>query len=471
MVDGLSLQSTAYIAPATASSIAPQVVEFALPPPALALAQTGLVAATVIGQDANGALLLRTDFGTLALKTPLALQVGTPVELRLYPGSPATAALLSVNGAPLAFGGVRGGIVPPAGQGAVSIPVSTQGPAAGQNDPVASVTLGNSVRATVVTQGAGPNPPAIGSAMTLRVAVIVPGATDQAAVPNTPLPNTGAANAELTGTLIQTNGATTLVNTPLGVLTLDTSLDAAPGALLSLQRLDVPSTTGTQAPAKPASPTLASTWPSLDEALRTLDQSAPALAAQLRVALEPVAGPQLTGTLLFLMGVLQGNTAWPGANVGFALSAAGRDDLRLRLTKDVKDLRQLAEDTAHGEWRVYTLPVLDESAIRPLRLYLRQSKGDDPNANPDEKSQRFVVDLEMSKLGALQLDGMMRKGRFDLVLRSHQSLTPEMQTDIATIFHSSMDSAGLGGDISFATTRRFPVAPLDALRPHLGIQI
>lgn len=46
-----------------------------------------------------------------------------------------------------------------------------------------------------------------------------------------------------------------------------------------------------------------------------------------------------------------------------------------------------------------------------------------------------------------------------------------MKGDIATLFRSSLEAGGLAGDIAFVTTQRFRVTPLDALRPHLGIQI
>ncbi len=115
--------------------------------------------------------------------------------------------------------------------------------------------------------------------------------------------------------------------------------------------------------------------------------------------------------------------------------------------------------------------MLDEAAVQPIRLYVRQRGDGASGGRADEHGQRFVLDLDMSRLGPLQLDGLVRRGRFDLVLRSHQTFTPAMQTDIAAIFHAALDASGFAGDLAFVTARRFPVAPLDALRPRLGLQI
>ena len=173
--------------------------------------------------------------------------------------------------------------------------------------------------------------------------------------------------------------------------------------------------------------------------------------------------------MMFFMGILRGGAAWPGDPLGTALAGAGRGDLRARLAEDMDDLRAQARESGRGEWRILTLPVLDEGAVQPIRLYLRG--GDDANGNgSEERGARFVVDLDLSRLGPLQLDGLVRRGRFDLVLRSHIPVTPDMKVELGTIFRASLEGAGFAGDIAFVTTPRFPVKPLEALRPHIGVE-
>src|SRR6185437_9630555 len=76
-------------------------IELAQSPPAALLAASTL-AAVVLGRGGNGALLLRTDYGTLALKTTLALAVDSKVDLRLLPGPPPAVMLLHIEQPPTA---------------------------------------------------------------------------------------------------------------------------------------------------------------------------------------------------------------------------------------------------------------------------------------------------------------------------------------------------------------------------------
>ncbi|HYC13843.1 MAG TPA: hypothetical protein VEC75_06315, partial [Stellaceae bacterium] len=367
MADIGSLAATlSYPAPAAAAAPAQAIADFATPPPPAALAAGGTVLATVLASDAGAALLLKTDFGTLALNSPLVLAAGTSVELKLFAGPPASAAILSVDGAPVGSAAPRNAAEP-------------QSPSEAATPPSESVELGQAVRATVLAPGTATDAPAAGTSLTIRVL---------------PAPTSTA----MAATILQSGGGATVVATPMGKLALEAQIEAAPGALLSLERVDTPAAAAAQSGTRSAaSPSIGADWPALDEALQSLDKTAPALAAALRADLTPTAAPRLTATLMFFMGVLRGSTAWPGDQMAAALGAAGRGDLRARLAKDLDDLRTQARESLRGDWRIFTLPLLDEGAVRPIRLYLRNR--DEGSAAQSEQATRFVLDLDLSRLG------------------------------------------------------------------------
>src|ERR1051326_2134042 len=143
MVDSLAFPAAApFVTPAAPAATAAPVVEFASPPPPSLLAAGGVIAAIVVGRDGEGVLVLRTDFGNIALKTLLALDPGTSVELKLFTGPPAGAAILSADGAPLGYGALR----------AATTPGSSAPPAILQTEAAPTVVqLGQTVRATVVS--------------------------------------------------------------------------------------------------------------------------------------------------------------------------------------------------------------------------------------------------------------------------------------------------------------------------------
>jgi hypothetical protein len=112
------------------------------------------------------------------------------------------------------------------------------------------------------------------------------------------------------------------------------------------------------------------------------------------------------------------------------------------------------------------LPLINGTALQAVRLYLRRNSGG--NTRPEDGT-RFVLDVEMSRLGALQLDGLVRHKHLDLMLRSQIEIAPALRQEITAVFRDTTTAAGFVGDIAFATTARFSVAPLDALRPPIGI--
>jgi hypothetical protein len=429
--------------PAGLAAALPQValtplLELLQPPPAALLQAPSPVAASVIGRDDGGALLLQTAAGTVAVKTTLPLPVGAQLDLRLVPGPPPAAQLLNITDAPAR---------PPAPPGMAETPP----------DPV---DLGTQLRATVTAPAASAPSPAtpapvpalaaplaVGSQLVLRLMPLTDATPEDAGI----LTATVAADAA--------DASATVLQTPLGVLTLDRRLAVPAGTTLGLVPVAALPPDAADATAAPGR-----AWPALAEALATLDRVAPELAARLRSELTPQSGAQFAGTLLFLLGAV-GSGTWPGAKTAGALDRAGRSDLRLRLDGDTAELRRLA-DPSRGDWHVFMLPLLDGTSLNAVHLYLRRnSRG---NTRPEDGT-RFVLDVEMSRLGALQLDGLVRQKRLDLMLRSQREIAPELRQEIAAVFHDATTAAGFTGEIAFATSARFTVAPLDALRPPVGI--
>jgi hypothetical protein len=548
------------------------VIELAQQPPA-ALLLAATLAAIVVGRGGNGALLLRTDYGTLALKTPLSLPPGSRVDLKLLPGPPPSVVLLHVESS-----GTPGETAALPQAATASLAGAAKAAAAAANgaaeEPAetapARLALGNAVEATVTAPAAnGGVALAAGTRLMLRVTVadlptappaaadaeaapanlvgtappgdaeappasfsgtvlagsadaagqtlldtplgtlaldrrlaLPPGATvelsDVTTLPRAPAEGLGAATVvparlvalppggatpalplgsrlelrvqalagsapeeiDLAGTVVASTAGETMVETPIGTLALERRLALPPGSFVSLQQL------AATPPDEPSNLPLAqrATWPALEETLATLQLALPDLAAQLRSTLAPVSGQELAGTLLFLMSALNAGT-WPGPRILEALDAFGRRDLRLKLENDVTELRQL-DSSQSGDWHVYALPLVDGAAVRPVRLYFRRRSAGSPAG---DQGTRFVLEVEMSRMGALQLDGLVRPQRFDLVLRSHRPIAAELRQEIAEIFHGAVAASGLGGDITFATASRFAVAPLEALATHIGV--
>jgi len=62
-----------------------------------------------------------------------------------------------------------------------------------------------------------------------------------------------------------------------------------------------------------------------------------------------------------------------------------------------------------------------------------------------------VVDVEMSRLGRLQLDGFVQDGtkRFDLIVRSDDRLPVNVQNGIRSVFEDANETTGVTGGLAF----------------------
>jgi len=140
------------------------------------------------------------------------------------------------------------------------------------------------------------------------------------------------------------------------------------------------------------------------------------------------------------------------------------------------DLDSLAEQAGRpvgngGDWRAYTMPFLGGGIVDPIRLFVRRGDGDDGKgkAGGTGDGQRFVVDLNLSRLGRLQLDGLVRREDklFDLIIRTAEALPQQMRHDILGIFAGSSELVGTKGSVSFQAGGRwmeFPPAPPEPTR-------
>ena len=424
-----------------ASAVAPGVELLA---PQLALQEAANILATVIGRSPEGTVLLRSAYGVFSLKSTLPLGVGTRVDVRYQPGNPPSFAIL----------GIADGDAPEAAAPPTRLDVGTTTAAtviAAGSDGTAALPVGTRLLLRIVpTADPAPAPAGPTTAGAAAAGSASPG-------PATTAPTT------IAGQILLGAGGETIVETPVGTLALDLRVALPPGTTMAFERLrDISSVPRPEPPLSQASG-----WAALDQVLTVLDQAAPKLAQTLRATLTPETPAAFAGTLLFLIGALY-RGRWPGEPVHRALTATGEQHLQQRLAADLTELGRLSTDKATDPWRVLVLPLMSGTVVAPIRLYLRRRSSDSADGSGDDL--RFVFEAELSRLGTLQLDGLLRGSRLDLVLRSHATLSPEARQEAGAIFRSASAANGLHGDIVFATAAEFAVAPLAALRYRVEME-
>jgi hypothetical protein len=412
-----------------------------LPTPETPLLTPGQAIQAQLVARAAGQIVVRTDIGTLTLQTSAAPENGSTLLLRVLTGGARPQLELSLQSAP-----------------GTSAAASTQntGQVLTQGGLVSATFGGNTAPAAT----AAPTVPLdAGAAATLRIlGVAPPGA---AAAPNAHA-SAAAGNTVLAATVaaISPQGAP-IAQTDAGRFTINTATTLPVGTRLLLELL--PSGT----PVTAVSELLAADDPlaSLREAIAALRSGDGALATSLSRSALPQIGPRMsTGMLFVLSAIFSGDMRRVFNDDALRSLARSGPDLVSRLGADLGSLQQSATDTAGQDWRVYLLPLLTDSGLERLRLLVRDQGSDDAETE-DDGTVRFLVEVTMSRLGALQFDGKAGSKSLDLVVRTERSLPGGMQNDIRRIFENALAAMTFSGTLLFQTAPKF-ISPVPENRPR-----
>ncbi|MBI4969258.1 MAG: hypothetical protein HZC25_14170 [Rhodospirillales bacterium] len=265
-----------------------------------------------------------------------------------------------------------------------------------------------------------------------------------------------------------------ILQTPVGLVAVATTPAALPpGSAVTLEVVGQTPPVQAGAAAKGATALPPSAWPTLDQALAEVRADDPVSAQRLLYAL-PQVGPRLAAAMsLYVAAFRQGDLkAWLGeGNLRAIERASGRETVR-QLEKDFERISAKDRGRAGGaEWSIVTLPVVNGPTIEAVQLYVSKPpldpKGDEEGsgeAGGKGGGTRFVVELDMSRLGPLQLDGLMQKKskRLDFILRSQAALPGAMRRDLTVLVSNICEACGLGGTIQFHAQARFVEVPREA---------
>lgn len=268
----------------------------------------------------------------------------------------------------------------------------------------------------------------------------------------------------------------TIVRTPIGTIKLFTASSPPMGSVLQLQLVlpNLPQGGATLPPPSPVSAplvtfsTLAHDWAALDEAYQLLARTDPTLAREFASRV-PNTKSGLVNSVLFFMSALNTGSVrnWLGARTAAVIEEKS-SNLAGRLLADFTGIRAVLRDQPDQPWQMLPFPLLHEDELHQSRLFVRGDDNDD-KARKDAAGTRFILEVSMSQLGEIQLDGLVRKtdGRtqFDLILRSEHPLPDAMQHDIQQLFSAGAEATGYTGSLRFQPDPARFVLPLADIRP------
>ncbi|MCF8495103.1 MAG: hypothetical protein K9G62_00375, partial [Alphaproteobacteria bacterium] len=227
--------------------------------------------------------------------------------------------------------------------------------------------------------------------------------------------------------------------------------EIAPGTLLRLTPLNAQEIIGTPSTALPLlTPGI---WPAMTALYETLAQIAPPLAHTLRAGISNPASPtQITPAALFFMAAVTGGNlaGWLGDKTIDALRRDGRGHILSRLMEESGLMGRLTATESTGQdWRSMALPLFWDNEIHKMILHYKRDGQEDDTPEKGKQGTRFIFDLTLSAMGKIQIDGLFRSNRLDVILRSLTPFSAAMQADMRRTYVLALEETGLTGELGF----------------------
>lgn len=271
----------------------------------------------------------------------------------------------------------------------------------------------------------------------------------------------GSLNAEglISATVVQSSAeGPTLLKLGEQTLLLNARGSVEPGTRLLLQ---LPTSLASGSLNVPASdPMLAQgRWQALNDAQQFLQAIQSNAIQNLNASIPQIGQTNLATAIMFFMVSLRLGDfrAWLGENTIRTLEKFGQAELLDGLKDDFDRLAKQADEPVSGGWRGYTVPISQQNDIGLAQFFIRPIHPDGRGSGNEEtgveappaQGTRFLVDLDMSQLGALQIDGLSHERRIDVILRARRALPAEMRQELHALYQRIIEARGLQGDLSF----------------------
>jgi len=195
------------------------------------------------------------------------------------------------------------------------------------------------------------------------------------------------------------------------------------------------------------------------ELVAALKQSDPAAAAAFLQTRLPTPAHHLSGTVMFFLAALQAGKIdeWL-APAALALRFGDKKNLAEKVETALREASGAARDAQVGEWRSYPIPLHAGQSFEMLNLYVhRDASGGGhatEGATEQAKRTRFLISMNMSRLGPMQIDGLSNRKSLDLVVRSERKLADDFTNDVRATALRTFDATGLTGSIVFQSGRQ-----------------
>lgn len=264
------------------------------------------------------------------------------------------------------------------------------------------------------------------------------------------------------------------LTTPTSVIKLSSPQPLIPGTVISFSLSENEQTTATTpvtttvTPPQPITPEfqqqlveeLIENWAALSLALSGLISKGETSAAQILSSRlpSPQNPAQMTSSMVFFlaaMGAPNPAETWLGKQVTDRMRQSGLEKLIKNLNEDMGRISRITADAPPGDWRPHLIPFQNGNDVNALPMLIRhihedehkEKKDQDSDEEPKIKATRFILELSLSQMGNIMIDGMLRGRRLDIIVKSQNTVAERLKQKLTQIYQTSLESNGFDGDL------------------------
>lgn len=197
-------------------------------------------------------------------------------------------------------------------------------------------------------------------------------------------------------------------------------------------------------------------WDALDDLVNVINTTPDSHAqnmAHLQTIMPKPGNTAFSAPVLLFMAAARGGdpTIWLGERMTDTLRNVRRSDILTRLTSALTNSLPRDENTPNTEWRSHPLPLLNDHDINRLMLHYRYFERDGQTPNePKQRGTRFVLDISLTHMGDMQIDGLSFGKQLDVTLRSKTEFSPAMRQAMRAQYTLAIEGVGYAGVLNFA---------------------
>lgn len=215
----------------------------------------------------------------------------------------------------------------------------------------------------------------------------------------------------------------------------------------------------------------------LQEALEVLARDAPSLLRDVtRLRLPQASTPQnMPGALLFFLSALQKNDVrfWLSGDTEDTLEKLNRKELFKKIQDEWQTGAQEYIEDATGSWHGLTVPFMENDKLQAFRFFIHAQarRKQEKEGRDDAWAKRFLIDVSLSRLGPVQLDGLVHPKKLELVVRTDSPLSPDLRNDLRGYFVKAMEEVRYTGELRFQANKTGWITLKQAHLSHLAKNI